>query len=216
MIPLTPETTAVLVGGAVVAIVLFLFSIALLLRAPPEYGPDEIARDPDDPTVTTIVRAALVTTPFFENGERVARAETFGLGVTGIMLRLEGDRREILFTTEGDWFAETRFKLRSDLRLHLVIDGKPTVTAARVSDPAFFGRPTYFDIDTPQGRFELAPRGHPKFDLLRGDTVIGIVAMPELSGNGGRFHSRIELPGSLPLETRLFLALLVKLECKDD
>ena len=74
---MTPAIIGLLIGGGVL---LVLVSVALSLRMPPEYGPDELVRDPTDPTVTTIARRGLVTTPFFENGERVARAKTPPVG----------------------------------------------------------------------------------------------------------------------------------------
>ncbi len=67
----------------------------------------------------------------------------------------------------------------------------------------------------PQGRFDLVRLKHGKFALHRGDTVLGIAAMPLPNGIGSRLKSRIELPASLPLATRLFLAMLVEIEDPD-
>jgi len=205
-----------------IAMLLVLFCFALSFRAPPEYGPDEIARDPADPTVTTIAHRGLVTTPFYEDGVRVAQAKTFGLGDRGIVLQLKDDPREMLMTTKGDWFEETRFVLRPGVRLRLLVHGELVVEAVRLKLPGLaevFSRKKsmwrYFQVETAQGRFYLARLGYAKFALLRGDAVVGIAAMPLLNGIGNRRASRIELPGSLPLEIRVFLALLVKLEDED-
>ena len=54
-----------------------------------------------------------------------------------------------------------------------------------------------------------------KFALRRGDTVLGIAAMPLPSGILSRLKSRIELPASLPLATRVFVAMLVEIEDTD-
>jgi len=202
-----------------VCVLLVLFFFALSFRAPPEYGPDEITRDPADPTVTTIARCGLVTHSFYEDGVRVAQAKTFGLGDRGIVLQLKDDPREMLMTTKGDWFEKTRFWLKPGVRLRLLVHGEDVVEAERLELPGIaevFSQKKsmwrYFQVETAQGRFYLARLGHAKFALLRGDAVVGIAAMPMLKGIGNRRASRIELPGSLPLETRVFLALLVKLE----
>ena len=65
-------------------------------------------------------------------------------------------------------------------------------------------------IDRPQGRFELVRLKDCKFALRRGDTFLGIAAMPLRLG-----LSRIELPASLPLATRLFLAMLLDIEDRE-
>ncbi len=210
-----PVVILLIVGGLAFIGVL----VGMSLRAPPEYGPDEIARDPADPIVTTIARKSLVTHPFYEDGVQVARAHTFGLGDTGIVLRLKDDPREILMTTEGEWARETGFGLRPGVRLLLLVDGEPVVEAVRLKSPVvgknYFRRRSMirlFEIETAQGRFDFAQLDYGKYALLRGDTVVGIAAMPLLNGFGNRWTSRIELPGSFPLETRVFLALVVKLE----
>ncbi len=75
------------------------------------------------------------------------------------------------------------------------------------------GRPSrVYVIDCPQGRFDLVRLKQATFALRRGDTVLGIAAMPLPSGIFSRLKSRIELPVSLPLATRLFLAMLVEIE----
>ena len=214
--------SVIIIAAIASVVVLVVFFFALSFRAPPEYGPDDIARDPVDPTVTTIARRGLVTTSFYEDGVRVAQAKSFGQGDRGIVLQLEDDRREMLMTTKGDWFEETRFGVRSGVRLRLLIDGEPVVEAVRLELPGLeevLSRKRsmwrYFQVETAQGRFDLARLGYAKFALLRGDAVVGIAAMPLLKGMGNRLTSRIELPGSLPLEIRVFLALLVKLQDED-
>lgn len=67
-------------------------------------------------------------------------------------------------------------------------------------------------IDCPQGRFELVRLKRAQFALRRGDTVLGIAAMPLPTGIFSGLKNRIELPASLPLATRLFLAMLVEIE----
>jgi hypothetical protein len=211
---------------AAVAAVAAILGIGFLLarRRPPAYGPDEIARGPDNPTVTTIARRGLVTTPFFENGQLVAKAKTFGRGAEGIALCLEGDETDYLFTTDGDWFEETRFRVKTDIRLRLLADGVPTVTAERLPDTAGGwmkgedgGYTAAYQIDCGQGRFDLVRLKFARFALRRGGaapgrTSLGIAAMPITTGIDGRTTSRIELPASLPLATRLFIALLVEIE----
>ncbi len=200
--------------------VLFALFIAFVLRTPPEYGVGEIARGPDNPTVTTIARNDLIARRFFENGVAVAKARFWGLGDKGIALSLKGDPTEYLLTNDGDWFEETRFRVKPDIRLMLLAGGTQMVTAERVPDTrGGWGkgkdgkRSRLYVIDCPQGRFDLARLNSAKFALRRGDTVLGIAAMP-LPGSGGsnRLKSRIELPASLPLATRLFVALLVEIE----
>ncbi len=179
-------------------------------RTPPEYGPDEIVRGPDNLTVTMIARGGLITDRFFENQVLVAKAkETSGIG--GIALSLEGDPTEYLVKSDGDWTREVHAFLKSDVRLRLLAGGTQIVTAKRVlvSLSKWTASPRYV-VDGSQGRFELVPLKRGKFALRRGDTVLGIAAMPLQFG-----LSRIELPASLPLATRLFLAMLVDIEDRD-
>ena len=214
---------------AVIAAVAAILGIGFLLarRPPPAYGPDEIARGPDNPTVTTIARRGLVTTPIFENGLLVAKAKTFGRGTEGIALCLEGDATDYLFTSDGDWFEETRFRVKTDISLRLLADGVPTVTAERLPDNnggwrkgKDGGYTAAYEIDCAQGRFDLVRLKFAKFALCRGgaalgDTSLGIATMPIPMGIDTRRASRIELPASLPLATRLFIALLVNIEDRD-
>ncbi len=202
--------------GAALVVLGFVFG----LRTPPEYGPDEFARGPDNPTETTIARNDLIARRFFENQALVAKARFWGLGNTGIALSLKGDRTEYLLTNDGDWFKETRVSVKPDIRLMLLAGGTQMVTAERVPDTRggwMKGkdgkRSRLYVIDCPQGRFDLVRLKHAKFALRRGDTVLGIAAMP-LPGSGGsnRLKSRIELPALLPLATRLFVAMLVEIE----
>ena len=73
-----------------------------------------------------------------------------------------------------------------------------------------------YEIDCAQGRFDLVRLKFAKFALCRGgapgNTNLGVAAMPVTTGVGSRTKSRIELPASLPLATRLFIALLVDIE----
>ena len=93
----------------------------------------------------------------------------------------------------------------------LLAGGTQIVTAKRVLVHGKWAAIPHYVIDCPQGRFELVSLEQWKFALRRGDTVLGIAAMPESWG-----LSRIELPASLPLATRLFLAMLVDIEDKDE
>ena len=200
----------------VVFVASVVYSIVNNFRTPPEYGPDEIVRGPDNLTVTMIARVGLITDRFFENQVLVAKAkETSGIG--GIAFSLVGDPTEYLMKSDGDWTREAHSFLKSDIRLRLLAGGTQIVTAKRVlvSLSKWTAVPHYV-IDCPQGRFELVPLKHGKFALRRGDTVLGIVAMP-LAGRGilHSLKSRIELPASLPLATRLFLAMLVDIEDRD-
>ncbi len=106
-----------------------------------------------------------------------------------------------------------------DIRLMLLAGGTQMVTAERVPDTlggwkkGKDGKYTrVYVIDCPQGRFDLVRVSSDKLALRRGDTVLGIAAMPLPSAIGSRLKSRIELPASLPLATRLFLAMLVEIE----
>ncbi|MCP4604441.1 MAG: hypothetical protein GY847_28620, partial [Proteobacteria bacterium] len=180
------------------------YSIVGPFRTPPEYGPDEIVRGPDNLTVTMIARGGLITDRFFENQVLVAKAkETSGIG--GIAFSLVGDPTEYLVKCDGDWTREVGAFLKRDIRLMLLAGETQIVTAKRVlvSLSKWTVSPHYV-IDCPQGRFELVPLELGKFALRRDDTVLGIAAMPLEFG-----LSRIELPASLPLATRLFLAMLV-------
>lgn len=222
---MVPVIIKALIAMGVVFVVL---GIVFMLRTPPEYGPDEFARGPDNPTVTTIVRNELITRSFFENQVLVAKARFWGLGDKGIALSLEGDPTEYLLTNDGDWFEETRFRVKSDIRLMLLAGGTQIVTAKRVDDDidlkelvrqmragetGLDERSPVYVIDCPQGRFELVRlKRYMKFALCRGDTVLGIVAMPDIPS---RLKSRIKLPASLPLATRLFLAMLVEIEDRE-
>lgn len=203
--------------AAIAALVAFF--IVFGLRLPPEYGAGEIARGPDNPTVTTIARNELIARRFFENDVQIAKATYWGLGTTGIALNLKGDPTEYLLTNDGDWFKETRFRVKPDIRLMLLAGGTQMVTAERVPDTLSGWmkgkdgkRSRVYVIDCPQGRFDLVRLKRAKFALCRGDTVLGIAAMPLPNGIFSRLKSRIELPASLPLATRLFLALLVEIE----
>ena len=188
----------------VVFVASVVYSIVNNFRTPPEYGPDEIVRGPDNPTVTMIARDGLIAIQFFENQVLVAKAKE----TTGIALSLEGDPTEYLVTSGGDWTREVSVYLKRDIRLMLLAGGTQIVTAKRVlvSLSKWTAVPHYV-IDCPQGRFELVPLEIGKFALRRDDTVLGIAAMPLEFG-----LSRIELPASLPLATRLFLAMLVDIE----
>ena len=195
----------------VVFVASVVYSIVNNFRTPTEYGPDEIVRGPDNPTVTMIAREGLIAIRFFENQVLVAKAKE----TTGIALSLESDPTEYLVTSGGDWTMEVYARLKSDVRLMLLAGGTQIVTAKRVlvSLSKWTAIPHYV-IDCPQGRFELVPLKHGKFALRRGDTVLGIAAMPLGYGSGSLtpLKSRIELPASLPLATRLFLAILVDIE----
>ena len=129
---MTAPVAALLIVGGIIFVTVMLASG---LRPPPEYGPEEIARDPADPTVITIARKGMATHRFYEDGVRVARGETLGQGTRGIVLRLENDTRSMLFTTVGDWFEETRFGLQPGVRLNLVVDGEARVTALLLQPP---------------------------------------------------------------------------------
>ena len=101
----------------------------------------------------------------------------------------------------------------------LLAGGKQIVTAKRVPDTLSGWmkdkdgkRSRVYVIDFPQDRFELVRLKRAKFALRRGDTDLGIAAMPMPTGIFSRLKSRIELPASLPLPTRLFLAMLVYIE----
>jgi hypothetical protein len=210
---------AVIVAGVALVVLSYVF----MLRTPPEYGPDEFARGPDNPTVTTIARNDLIARRFFENQALVAKAKFWGLGTTGIALSLKGDPTEYLQTNDGDWFEETRFRVKPDIRLMLLAGGTPIVTAKRVPDTSGGWmkvkdrkRSPVYVIDCPQGRFDLVRLKLGKFALRRGDTILGIAAMPLPSGIFSRLKSRIELPASLPLATRLFLVMLVEIEDKEE
>ena len=198
----------------VVFVASVVYSIVNNFRTPPEYCPDEIVRGPANPTVTMIAREGLIAIRFFENQVLVAKAKE----TTGIALSLEGDPTEYLVTSDGDWTREAHAFLKSDVRLMLLAGGTQIVTAKRVlvSLSKWTAIPHYV-IACPQGRFELVPLKHGKFALRRGDTVLGIAAMPLASGSGilNPLKSRIELPASLPLATRLFLAMLVDIEDRD-
>jgi hypothetical protein len=197
------------------------YSIVNNFRTPPEYGPDEIVRGPDNLTVTMIARGGLITDRFFENQVLIAKAkETSGIG--GIAFSLVGDPTEYLMKSDGDWTREAHSFLKSDIRLMLLAGGTQIITAKRVPDTLggwIKGkdgkRSRVYVIDCPQGRFELVRLKRGKFALRRGDTVLGIAAMPLPSGIFSRLKSRIELPASLPLTTRLFLAMLVDIEDRD-
>ena len=218
-------SSGLVIFSTVIAAILTLLGLFIVvgLRTPPEYGAGEIARGPDNPTVTTIARNDLIARRFFENDVQVAKATYWGLGDKGIALILNGDPTEYLLTSDGDWFEETRFRVKTDIRLMLLAGGTSMVTAERVPDTLSGwkkgkdGKYTkVYVIDCAQGRFDLVRVDFGKFALRRGDTVLGIAAMP-LPGSGGgiRLKSRIELPASLPLAIRLFVALLVEIEDSD-
>jgi len=179
-------------------------------RTPPEYSPNEIVRGPDNLTVTMIARKGLITVRFFDNQVLVAKAkETAGIG--GIAFSLVGDPTEYLMKSDGDWTREAHAFLKSDIHLMLLAGGTQIVTAKRVLVSLSKLRASArYVIDCPQGRFELVRLKDWKFALRRGDTVLGIAAMPVRFG-----LSRIELPASLPLATRLFLAMLVDIEDRE-
>ena len=61
---------AIAIGFALMAC-----GLAFAYRRPRDYGPGEIARRPDNATVTTIARNDLISISFFENGVRVAKAK---------------------------------------------------------------------------------------------------------------------------------------------
>ena len=205
------------VGAALVAL-----GLVFGYRRPPDYGRGEIARGSDNPTVTTIARNDLIAIPFFENGVRVAKARFWGQGDKGIALRLEGDRTEYLLTSGNDWFEETRFQVKSDIRLMLLADGTAIASAQRLPDARGDWEKgkdgkyaKAYDIDCAEGRFDFVRIKRAHFALRRGETVLGIAAMPLPTGIFSRLKSRIELPASLSLATRLFLALLVNIEDRD-
>ena len=170
---------AAIAAGAALVVLLVVFA----LRTPPEYGAGEFARGPDNPTVTTIARHDLIAIRFFENQALVAKARLWGLGDTGIALSLKGDPTEYLLTNDGDWFEETRFRVKPDIRLMLLAGGTQMVTAERVPDTlggwkkGKDGKYTrVYVIDCPQGRFDLVRVSSDKLALRRGDTVLGIAA----------------------------------------
>ena len=121
--------TAIAIGAGLVA-----FGLVIGYRRPRDYGPGEIARGPGHPTVKTIARNDLIATSFFEDGARVAKAKYWGRGDKGIALKLDGDETEYLLTSSDDWFEETRFKIKPDIRLMLLADGAPIVAAQRLPD----------------------------------------------------------------------------------
>lgn len=209
---------AAIAAGAALVVFGFVFG----RRTPPEYGAGAFARGPDNPTVTTIARHDLIAIRFFENQALVAKARLWGRGDTGIALSLKGDPTEYLLTNDGDWFEETRFRVKPDIRLMLLAGGTQLVAAKRVPDTLSGWKKgkdgklsRVYVIDCPQGCFDLVRLKHGKFALRRGDTVLGIAAMPMPSGIFHRLKSRIELPASLPLATRLFVAMLVEIEDVD-
>lgn len=69
------------------------------------------------------------------------------------------------------------------------------------------------------GRFDVEHRHQVRAAILALAEVeidaAGIAAMPLPDGIGSRLKSRIELPASLPLAIRLFLAMLVEIEDPD-
>ncbi len=205
------------VGAALVAM-----GFVFTYRRPPEYGPGEIARGSDNPTVTAIARNDLIAMAFFENGVRVAKAKFWGQGDKGIALALEGDQTEYLLTSSNDWFEETRFEIKPDIRLMLLADGAPIASAQRLPETAGGWKKgkdgsytKVYDIDCAEGRFDFVRIKRAQFALRRGETVLGIVAMPLPTGVLSRLKSAIELPASLSLATRLFLALLVDIEDRE-
>lgn len=208
---------ALAIGAALVVL-----GAAFGYRRPRDYGSSEIARGADNPTVTTIARNDLIAISFFENGARVAKAKYWGQGDKGIALKLDGDETEYLITSGNDWFEETRFKIKRDIRLMLLANGTPIVTAERLPD-ALGGwqkdkdgnYTKAYDIDCAGGRFGLFRVARAKFALRQGKTVLGIAAMPLPTGAFSRLKSRIEFPAALPLATRLFLALLVDIEDRE-
>lgn len=218
-----PSNSVIFIAALVVLAALVALFYVFGLRTPPKFGAGEIARGPDNPTVTTIARHDLVARRFFENGAQVAIARFWGLGDKGIALSLNGDPTEYLLTSDGDWFEETRFGVKPDIRLVLLAGETRTVTAERLPDTRGGwkkdkdGKYTRaYVIDSAQGRFDLVRMELGKFALRRGDTVLGIAAIPlPGSGGGNRLKSRIELPSSLPLVTRLFVAMLVELEDRE-
>ena len=194
----------------VVSVAFVVYSIVGSYRTPPEYGPDEIVRGSDNPTVTMIARAGLIAIRFFENQVLVAKAKET-TDIEGIALSLEGDPTEYLVKSDGNWTKEVVIWLKRDIRLRLLAGGKQIATAKRVvgSFSNWRDSPDYV-IDCPQGRFEFVSLTFGKFALRRNDTVVGIAAMPLGPG-----LSRIELPASLPLAIRVFLAMLVDIEDRD-
>ena len=113
---------------------LVVFGQVFWYRRPSEFGAGEIDQNPDDPTRTTIARNDLVLTSFFENGLRIASAKYWGMGDKGIGLSLKGDQTEYLVTSANDWFEETRFRVKDDIRLLLLADGTPIVSAQRLPE----------------------------------------------------------------------------------
>ncbi len=167
--------SAIFIAAIALGAALVVLGIVFGLRTPPEYGAGEFARGPDNPTVTTIARHDLTAIRFFENHALVAKASSWGLDTTGIALSLNGDPTEYLLTNDGDWFEETRFKVKSDIRLRLLADGVPMVTAERlpVTKGGWMrgkdgGYTAAYEIDCAQGRFDLVRLKFARFALCRG------------------------------------------------
>ena len=59
--------SVIIIAAIAAGVTLVVLSHVLMLRTPPEYGHDEFARGPDNPTVTTIARDDLIARRFFEN-----------------------------------------------------------------------------------------------------------------------------------------------------
>ena len=113
-------------------------------------------------------------------------------------------------------------RLKSDIRLMLLADGTAIASAQRLPDARGDWEKgkdgkyaKAYDIDCAEGRFDFVRIKRAHFALRRGETVLGIAAMPLPTGIFSRLKSRIELPASLSLATRLFLALLVNIEDRD-
>ena len=101
----------------------------------------------------------------------------------------------------------------------LIADGVTIITADRVPDNAGGWRrdeagnfSKAYDIDYDGERLQFARLARGKFALRRGHRVVGIATIPLPTGIFSWHKSRIELPASLPLEIRLFIALLVEVE----
>ena len=147
---------AIAIGFALMAC-----GLAFAYRRPRDYGPGEIARRPDNATVTTIARNDLHIAIFVLREWRTAgrqatqshrfgpkrhidlvlrewragcQSQVLGTGLTGIALKLDGDETEYLFTSSNDWYKETRHKLKRDIRLMLLADGAPVVEAQRLPE----------------------------------------------------------------------------------
>jgi hypothetical protein len=214
-------SSVIIIAAIVVGVVLLLAGIFVLFayRTPPEYGPDEMARVPGNPTATTIARDDMISIRFFENQALVAKAKFWGLRDKGIALILTDDPTEYLLTSDGDWFEETRFRVKPDIRMILLAGGKEMISAQRLPDSMSGWRKgkdgkytRVYIIDCAQDQFELVRLKRGKFSLRQGGSVLGIAAMPMSTGIFGRLKSRIELPASLPLAIRLFLAMVVYVE----